>query len=86
MYVEVEDLMHYMSGDILCLYAEYTQEFEPAPSATVYPWLYTMADDDDDHEILPSQVDTMNTTSTPEKDEPMLVFIKIFIPESQELK
>lgn len=79
--------MRYMTGDSLSLYVEFTSEFEPAPSPTTYPWLYSMADDGEealDDDIIWFSKDTISTK--PKEDDAMLLFIKSFIPESQEIQ
>lgn len=79
--------MQYMTGDSLSLYVEFTKEYEPMPSAIARPWLYSMADDEDedhDYDFIKFSKDTISTQ--PKDDNPMLLFIKSFIPESQELQ
>ncbi|KAI7885334.1 cysteine proteinase [Lichtheimia hyalospora FSU 10163] len=82
---KVEDLMQYMTDDILSLYIECTTEFEPVSHTLSYPWLYTMTDDDDNKDDKLSSLQTNNITLS-EQDEPLLIFLKIFIPANQELQ
>lgn len=79
--------MQYMSGDSLSLYVERTEEFELIPSATTYPWLYTVDYDgdkeDQNDDIIGFSKDTLSTQ--PKEDNRMFLFVKSFIPENQEL-
>lgn len=86
--IGLEELMQYMTGDSLSLYVEFTEEFDLAPSSITYPWLYTMTDDDDeedqDDDIIDFSKDILSTQ--PKEDNRMLLFIKRFDPESQEIQ